>query len=85
MRQDQVLDVGVGRDLANHGGRHVEASLQADHTFGYGVVSDEEISAGGELREAAFAIRVSAEDEDLLIHFDAPSQGGNTSVNYADG
>lgn len=52
MRQDQVLNLGVGGDLADYRWRHVEAALDTFGALGDGVVGDEEIGVGGEARKA---------------------------------
>lgn len=85
MRQDELFDVGIGGDLADDRGWHVQAALDAGGAFGNGVVRDEEISVDGELWKAAFAVGVAAEDHGFSGQFDAPGKSGNSSMNNASG
>jgi len=50
MRQDQLFDAGVGSNLADDGGRHVQAAFEAGGALQNGVVGNQEIGVGGELR-----------------------------------
>src|SRR5271170_4049204 len=70
MREDEVLDMGVTGDLADHRWRHVKVPLNSDGAFRDGVVGDEHVRIHCQLNETfAFTIRIAAKDDSFAANF----------------
>jgi len=64
MREDEVLDVGVCRNLADHGWGHVQVPLDSDGALWDGIVRDEQVGVHRQTGKTfALAIGIAAEDD----------------------
>jgi hypothetical protein len=69
MRQNQALDIGILRDLSDHGRRHVQAPLDSDGSFRYSVARKEQIGVHRQSDEAfTLTVGISAKHDNLAAN-----------------